>query len=476
MSKSRLKCYALCFFLVVVLCLPIACAATTAKSSEKTAAGRFKAVGPSKPVKMDRGATAVEVFFDLVPTSMRFKLSAFPCMVTENGIVYSNFWAETYDPRNWKAEGGLASFEPLMDRQNRYARMWIEHQSDARIVVRVRGALCNREEGIAHTDFPSESPYGPGDWVDEWFFIYPDGVNLRHVRIYTGLAPRSRPFGIDRDPPKVVHEFMEAAVIGNRGTVPTDLIETNALTLVRLMGDHTNRYLPRGKSATISYDPYPKGFGDFRDANIMLVNLKSQYKPFTIAMPYGCRVSPYMAEGDLPHIFQTWGNTSALGHIVNYWHYRRTDNTLEQVYLQGMTNADNPVDELVSLAWSWIANPRLWMKGEPRKWSYDIRYDHAQRAYIIPRQGRGPCELEFTLEEDLDIGEFGAAMWIVNPCFIVKDWGTSPVKLKVDGKDMEVGKNFRIGYERTHTGTDLVVWLKMKSDKTVKFSLSPVNK
>ncbi|MHC5073972.1 MAG: hypothetical protein ACYTFE_04015, partial [Planctomycetota bacterium] len=241
------------------------------------------------------------------------------------------------------------------------------------------------------------------------------------------------------------------------------------------MGDHVNRYLAKGKSATIFYDPYPKGFGDFRDANIMLVNLKSQYKPFTIAMPYGCRVNPYMAEGALPHIFQTWGNTSALGHIVNYWHYRRTDNTLEQVYLQGMTNADNPVDELVSLAWSWIANPRLWMKGESRKWSYDIRYDHAQRAYIIPREGQGPCELEFTLEEDLDIGEFGAAMWIVNPCFIVKDWGSSGVEFRVDDKNIEVGKNFRIGYEKTQTGTNLILWLKVKSDKMMSFTIKPKN-
>ncbi len=218
MSKLRLKWYALWFCLVVVFYLPIACAATSA--------GQFKAVGPSKPVKMGFRDKAVEVFFDLVPTSMRFILSAFPCMVTENGIVYSNLWAETYDPRNWRAEGGLASFEPLMDRNCRYARMWIEHQSDARIVVRVRGALCNRIEDIAHTDMPSGSPYGKGDWVDEWFYIYPDGTNVRHVKVYTGLASRSRPFGFDREPPAVVHEFMESViVIANQDSAYQGLID-----------------------------------------------------------------------------------------------------------------------------------------------------------------------------------------------------------------------------------------------------------
>jgi hypothetical protein len=202
-------------------------------------------------------------------------------------------------------------------------------------------------------------------------------------------------------------------------------------------------------------------------------------KPFTISLPYGARVQPYWPEDELPHVFQTWGNppekgySSALGHIVNYWHYRRTDNTLEQIYLQGMTNAENPVDEVVQLAWSWIAAPRLQMEGF--KMSYTvITYDPAQRAYIVPREGRGPRELEFTLEEDEDMGEFGAPMCIVNPAFIVKGWGTSGVELKVDGKTVEVGKDFRIGYEKTDAGTDLVIWVKMESDESIKVKILPV--
>jgi hypothetical protein len=444
---------------------------TSSASSKK-----FEAVGPTEPVKMDRRATAVEVYFDLVPTSLRFTLPSFPSMVTENGIVYSNFWAETYEPRI-----GGGSFEPLFDRQNRYARMWIEHQSDARIVVRVRGALCNTEGDIAHSDIPSGSPYGMGDWVDEWFYIYPDGTHTRHVKIYTGLAPMSRPFGFDRDPPRVVHEFMESAILGEPGHLPTDDIEIDALTLIRLVGGHTEMRLTEGESKTISYKPYPKDFGDFRDANIMLVNLKAEYKPFTIGMPFGSRVQPYWPEDDLPHVFQTWGDppdkgySSALGHIVNYWHYRRTDNTLEQVYLQGMTNAEDPVREIVSLAWSWIAAPLLQMEGLGMSYTL-FTYDPAQRAYIVPREDRGPRAFEFTLEQDEDIGEFGAPMSIVNPVLLVKDWGTSGVELKVNGKPMEIGKDFRIGYEETHTGNDLILWLNMTSDGAIKCSLSPLIK
>jgi hypothetical protein len=441
--------------------------------AQQTSGNRFEANGPTTPVRQDRAGfgerkkPSVTVTFDLLPTSMRFHLPAFPCMVTENNIRYSNFWAETYEPRI-----GGGSFEPLFDRRHRYARMWVERQSDARIVVRVRGALCNTDEDIAHWDVPSGSPYGKGDWVDEWFYIYPDGVHVRHVKIYTGLAPVSRPFGFDRDPPRVVHEFMESAVLGEPGHRPTDDIEMRALTLIRLVGGHTEKLLPEGESTTISYKPYPKDFGDFRDASIMLVNLKAKYKPFTIGMPYGARVQPYWPEDDLPHVFQTWGDppdegySSALGHIVNYWHYRRTDNTLEQVYLQGMTNAADPVKELVSLAWSWIAAPRLQMDGLEMSYTV-ITYDHAQRAYIVPREGRGPRELEFALEGDEDMREFGAPMRIVNPAFIVKDWGKAPVTLEMNGRPVAQGPDFRVGYE----GTDLILWLRLKTSEPISLRL-----
>jgi hypothetical protein len=43
----------------------------------------------------------------------------------------------------------------------------------------------------------------------------------------------------------------------------------------------------------------------------------------------------------------------------------------------------------------------------------------------------------------------------------------------VDGKPMEQGKAFRVGYEQTPTGKDLIIWLKMKKNKTVKFSIAP---
>ena len=432
----------------------------------------FGAEGPTEPVRLPpKSKVSVTVTFDLIPTTMSFNLPSFPSMVTENGISYSNFWAETYDPRNWHYGGGLASFEPLMDRANRYNRMWIEHQSDARIVVRVRGALCNSEEGIARDDFPSGSPYGPGEWVDEWFYIYPDGTHVRHVRVYTAMACRSRPFGFDREPPAVVHEFMEAAVTAKPGLLPTDVLDIEALTLIKMVGAHCETLIPGGQVGTISYKPYPEeGFGDLRDANIMVVNTKSKYKPFTIALPYGVRIQPYMPEDELPHVFQTWGNVSALGHILNFWHYRRTDNTLEQIYLQGMTAAEEPAEELVPLAMSWIVPPRLIMEGVKPNYNVDT-YDPAQKAYVVKCPTAGPDEIEFELDASDDFD--GVTQPIVNPAILLKDWGDADVALKVDGKRIERGSDFRVGYETTHTGKDLVIWLKMNKSEATTFIITP---
>jgi hypothetical protein len=439
---------------------------------------KFETTGPTQPVKFDNSQFrgAVKVTFDLIPTTMSFDLPWTYAMVNQKGVRFSTLAAETYDPRDFDGTGGAASFEPGMDREGRYVRAWIAHQSGARKVVRIRYALANNLYDIAFPDIPSGSPYGKGDWVDEWFTIYPDGVHTRHMRIYSGLASVSRPFGFDREPPNVVHEFMELNVQGPPGHKPTDDIEIEALTLIRLLGAHTENLLEDGISTTISFKPYPEDFGEFRDANIMLLNLTSEYKPFTIGMPYGVRVQPYWPEGDLPLVFQTWGYSenrgysSSIGHMLNFWHYRRTDNTLEQVYLHGMTNAKDPSSEIVPLAWSWIAAPKLRMDGlEPDYMQFT--YDQAQRAYVVPRKGRGPISLEFDIQPENE--EMDAPGWIINPAFVVKNWDEPGVVLKVDGKTMEQGKNFRVGYEQTPTGRDLVIWLKMKRNKNTTFAITP---
>jgi hypothetical protein len=453
------------------------------KSSESSRG--FYAIGPTQPVveylevpgwpvPRELKNVAVEVYFDLVPTKMRFCLPCYPCLVTENNIHFSNGWTETYDPK------ASSSCEVLWDRDMRYARMWIESQNPARIILRVRAALCDPDGYIAHYDIPSGSPYGKGDWTDEWYYIYPDGTHVRHVRIYTGLAGQSLTVTdetfqdippVREIPPSVVHEFQEDFIFGLDGHLPGNDIETKPITLIK----------QDGSSKTISYKPYPNEFGGFAKANIKVINLKSEYKPFTIFMPYGVENEPYPPEGELQHTFQTWlrdpgqGYSTSLGHTLNWWHFRRNENILEQVYLSGMTNSEALSEELTALEQSWITYPRLLMDGLNDPYNENT-YDQAQRAYIISGNHMGARKLEFKLGFENEDDEAPVKVSIVNPAFIIQNWGNSGVEIKVNDKSLEVGKDCRVGYEETHTGTDLILWLKMKSDKAVTFSLSPTNK
>lgn len=99
----------------------------------------------------------------------------------------------------------------------------------------------------------------------------------------------SQPTGWFREPPAVVHEFMEFIVIGPPGHKPTDDIQTGpTLSLFKMFGNHPGAIFADGALQDIAYempgDP-PKDYGDFRDANIMLIHTKSKYRPFTIALP-----------------------------------------------------------------------------------------------------------------------------------------------------------------------------------------------
>jgi hypothetical protein len=448
----------------------------------------FAATGPTKETKLppSKFLGAVKVSFDLLPTMMSFDLPWHFCTVSENGIKCAHFAAETYDPREWDGQGADASFEAGMDKEGRYARVWIEHQSAARIVVRVRYALTNSKYQIAHNDLPTDSPYndGKGDWGEERFTIYPDGTYVRHMKVHSALAVMSQPYGYFREPPNVVHEFMETVIIGAQGHVPTDDIRTDpTLTLYKMFGNSPRVVYADGTAMDVAYQMPagpPADYGDFRDANCMLVHTKSKYRPFTIGLPYGVRALPYSWEADRTYPFATWtgyrepsiGYVSALGRLVNDWHFRRTATTLEQVYLHGMTGNEKPRSEILKLAWSWIAPPELQMpdaKKSPNDSTgqYNVfTFDQTQKAYVVPRTKSGPEPIRFVLDAIYDDEYLQGTMWLVNPAIVVPNWNQTEVgfRFELDGQALVEGRDYRFGYERTDTGKDLVVWLHRTID------------
>ncbi len=262
-------------------------------------------------------------------------------------------------------------------------------------------------------------------------------------------------------------------VLGKEGHTPPDDIETDAITLIQTVGDFTEEFLPEGKTKTFASRPYPRDFGEFSAANIMVVNLKARFKPFTIAMPYGVRTQPYQRDNPLIEGFQVWGPgehrsyTVPFGHLINYGHYRKTEKTIEQVYLSGMIDSRVPAKELVPLAWSWIVPPKVAVEGEEPSYTID-HYDPTPKAYVFDWK---PDQTELEFEWVADPDYYGVASTIVNPAILVKGWGQAPVELEMDDETIPPSQDFRIGYETTEAGTNLVIWLKRESKEPVNLSL-----
>ncbi len=456
------------------------------------AAQGFDAQGPTEVRRLEprEFSGAVRVSFELKPISMSFDLPWHFCSVAENGLKFAHFAAETYDPRRWDGRGADASFEPGMDKEGRFVRIWIEHKSAARIIVRIQYALNNSKYEIAHDDLDTKSPFnnGKGDWAEERFTIYPDGTHVRHMTIHTGLASKSQPFGFYREPPTVVHEFMESVVIGPVGHVPIDDMNTQAaITLFKMFGRRPGQVFPEGQSEDVSYtmpQGPPDDFGDFHDANIMLLNSKSKFRPFTIGLPYGVSVQPYGWEDNQEFPFTTWtgyddpsiGYVSAIGHMVNWWHFRRTDDTIEQVYLHGMTDHRAPEKEILPLAWSWITPPELQWPGvtlspnESAGRYGKFTYDQTQRAYIVPGEAIVNEKAEFALDAIYDDEHLQGTMWLVNPAFVIPNWqgDATHIHFTLDGDRMTPGRDFQSGIEETAAGRNLVLWLNRKIDLNVR--------
>ena len=186
---------------------------------------------PLPPNKLD----AVTVTFDAHPTKMVFRAPWQVTLDLGRGVRYGNAYAETLDNKNCQG-----CCEVCQDGRQQYSRMWIAHRSPARIVVRWRAALADKNGRVAHTDVPSGSPHGQGDWVDEWYTIYPDATHVRLVRIYTGLAPRAAAHW--GRPGRHPFETQESTVFGPPGHQPIDDIDVGAVTVIAMDGRRTLGY------------------------------------------------------------------------------------------------------------------------------------------------------------------------------------------------------------------------------------------
>ena len=404
-----------------------------------------------------RGPSDVVVKFDGFPFNYVFwrGWNYGPCMVTENGLLMADQSVERSN------ENGCT--EHMSDKQNRYSHIRIVENSDARVVLCWRYNPCD----IFYKETNVDPATGWGDWAEEYFHIYPDGLMMREQRFYTtGEVERKRVGGFGGWPSN-----QETIFFNQPGKGPLDTVEVAALTVAN----------DAGESRTFSWQPeFPGGVGrEPADPTIQMVNFRSKYRPFMVKLP-GARIAAFPPSGHIDRNFPYWNHwptaqlpndgrqatrTDRPAHTSLSWFcdppVREEGILFTWTYMYGLTTAR--AAELATLSKSWNSPAALKLTGDGFTGG---GFDTCQRAYLLQSgTPENPQPLAMTLAAS-------ESSPVVNPAFVVRGWGDRIPAITLNGKPLARGANCRIGLNHRLDGTDLVVWLKLQSTAPVSLNLS----
>ncbi len=126
--------------------------------------------------------------------------------------------------------------------------------------------------------------------------------------------------------------------------------------------------------------------------------------------------------------------------------------------LYGMN--DMELDEIVEFGRSWAYAAEI----EVSKGFTNLGYDTSERCYLL--EDLSPETKDQSGDLSIKIKVLGTSgSPVINPAFYVKNWNGEVPRVFVDGKEM---KDARIGLKYELDGTDLIVYLPLKSTKKVQ--------
>jgi len=378
-----------------------------------------------------------------------------PHWVSENGIWNNNEFLET-----WSEKG---CHEPMSDKRCQYAHVRIIENTPARMVIHWRYALNDNWYTISRID-----PHtGWGEWVDEIYTVYPDGVAVRKAILHS-INPATS------------FEWQESISVMGPGQRPDDNLQPDALTFSNLKGETTSYSWENGlpkKFVEKGYIIKPE------DPVIQLINTKSELKPFVILDPesnpqwriFNSELHPERS------IFPWWNHWPTAQNACDgryaldsdlashsslsnaYWDvYAQTENTVTKIMLHGLTATT--ADQLASLAKSWSNPPEIKIKGD----KYINRgYDQSERAYhVTSLEKSNPGDLILELDADMDSS-------VENMCLVIENWGKSYPEIRMNNTSLTLNKDYDIGHRQTLEDTDLLIWIETNSTEPIKLNIIP---
>ncbi|MBM3753372.1 MAG: LamG domain-containing protein [Acidobacteria bacterium] len=417
------------------------------------------------------GQPDIVVRFEGNPTRLVFwrGTSYVPAWVTENGIWYTNEFHES------QREGMPTSAEPMADKQARYSTAKIIESTPARVVVQWRYAPIS----VNYEPVFVDPLTGWGDWVEETYTIYPDGVCVRKIQTFA-----TSPYVVEGQGAGEINfrQFHESIVINPPGTRPEDNIKPGAITLGNMKGEaHTYNWEKEAPGEKANFDAETlrtlhrisdrdththKWLTRPAQGNIHLVNLKAKYSPFVIVDPRQVAIDCYAGEIIRERSMFPWWNHwpvsqqirstgrwavapdrvshSSLTHIQSWKPHEERPDGVTMVMLNGLTTGT--VTDLLPLAKSWLEAPAAQLKSA----GFESQgFDRTEGAYVFARRDNSAAVIELTLQA-------GAGSPLVNPALVIKNWNAASAKVRVDGKPLAT---VRTGITHRLDGEDLVVWI-----------------
>ena len=380
-----------------------------------------------------------------------------PCtLVCWNGTMYPIFYADGGNVgqmfeafETWDKDG---CHEAMMDRQSKYSTWRIIENSPARVVLHWRHALVSYNGNFINTDTNT----GSSDWVDDYYTIYPDTVCARRT-VLRSSKPVSN------------HSYAQDNSVIQPGLMPWDVYEEEALTVANLAGQETIQTMGKGhRGAKDSSFQGP--------AVIQRHNFKSRWKPFMVAPPHETFGGEWTNEQPWPWFLPAWHHwpTAQLiqsdgsitfvengrpksSSLTQGWGYGKvntnavvlTANSLTRFSLIGMT--DGSAAALAPLARSWRQPPGVIVTSPGFR---SDGFSLAEKAFLFSRtttNAGAALTIEVAASDSSPL---------INPAFVVANWGDAPLAVSFDGQELSTGTDYRVGQRKTPNSIDAIVWLK----------------
>jgi len=381
-------------------------------------------------------------------------------MVFWRGIRYGASWVS--ENENWMTDQSVEAwavgendkegcFEHMQDRHCRFSHVRIIENSDARVVIHWRYALVSAYDNTWRVDPKT----GWECWIDEYYYIYPDGSSIRKVSWKKGSL------GFPR-------QFQESLPLLHPGQLKSDLLFKDYLHVA----DYDNNIRP------ISYveKPAEQATDWARKFTIQQYNFKSENKPFICFEPENRMsirwnaLSNYETHSGCNHFpvgqARCDGRTSRMSDRPSHFDSFPISNPVihdsgDREYWNGLYGMNEMnMTELVSFGRSWAYAPEMSVSG---KNFVSKGYDLSERCYQVENTGPKAGQVELILQGSKESP-------VINPAIIVKNWNSVSPKILVNGKE---SKDCSVGVIHELEGDNLVIFIPMNNTKPVKITILP---